>query len=272
MDEQVRCSLVPYLLGLSARHLAIAGQYFDELCGSPSGRVSVGFDCFPACFVSPAVSYPLLRRPVPSHQCRSHPISPACLLRSSPSVSSRLIPFSLIIVCPRPACFVSHRLPVPSHVLPVPPRGSSYPYRPHRFLSPPAVSVELDVFPKGIEFDAFKIVATERLLPTACLPSDGFRAALSLLNPIPSRGRPADGIAATIAPRQSPRPSCRGTGRMMRLDVIGCHAVDTVIYDSRGAFVPTVLARPFSSSHHLIIFLSLALPSLPSSLMPACSK
>lgn len=77
----------------------------------------------------------------------------------------------------------------------------------------------------------------------ACLPSYGFPATPSAhliissrcasllvlpLHPIPSRCRLANGAAATIAPRQSSRPSCRGTGRRMCFDVIGCHAVDTV--------------------------------------------
>lgn len=52
--------------------------------------------------------------------------------------------------------------------------------------------------------------------------------------PIPSRCRPANGVAAPIAPRQAPRPSCRRTGADI-LDVIGCHAVDTVIGDNVGA-------------------------------------
>lgn len=52
--------------------------------------------------------------------------------------------------------------------------------------------------------------------------------------PIPSRCRPADGVTAPIAPRQAPRPSCRRTGADI-LDVIGCHAVDTVIGDNVGA-------------------------------------
>lgn len=52
------------------------------------------------------------------------------------------------------------------------------------------------------------------------------------------------------------------------MDVIGCHAVDTVIYDSGGGIRPIEHAC-FSSSH---LFSLIALPPLPSSLLPACFK
>ena len=91
------------LFGLLARHLAIAGQYSGGLCGSSWGRVSVGFDCFPACFVSHAVSYPFARcpprRPVPPHpvpiQSRLASfrlIRPIPLIASLPSLSSPITP------------------------------------------------------------------------------------------------------------------------------------------------------------------------------------
>lgn len=105
------------------------------------------------------------------------------------------------------------------------------------------------------------------ILSSRCAP---FLACRSY--PIPSCGWPANGAAATITPRQSPRPSCRGTGRRMCLDVIGCHMVDTVIYDSRVGIRPIEPVRYFQSSHsshHLIPFLSSPCPPLPGSLLPA---
>lgn len=103
--EQLRFSFGCF--GLLARHLTIAGQYLGGLCGSSCGRVSIRLDRFPACFVSPAVSYPFAlfppRRPVPPHpvpiQSRLASfrlIRPIPLIASLPSLSSPL----------RPACRV----------------------------------------------------------------------------------------------------------------------------------------------------------------------
>lgn len=58
----------------------------------------------------------------------------------------------------------------------------------------------------------------------------------------------------------------------MCLDVIGCHAVDTVIYDSRVGIRPIEPVRYFQSSHHLIPFSLIAHTPLPVSLLPACFK
>ena len=116
----------------------------------------------------------------------------------------------------------------------------------------------------------------DAFLPLACSSSCGFRAARLLISsshppslltaiPIPSRGRYADGVAVPITLRPTPRPLCRGTGRTC-LDFIGCHTLDTVIYDSGGAFALSSLPAVISSSHHLIPF-----PSSPYPLSPALS-
>lgn len=204
----------------------------------------VGFDCFPAYFLSPTALY---LSPV----CR--PVAPCRLIRAHPIPSYSFHPLGLL------------RSP-----------------RSHRHHSPPVVSSKRGGFSKRIEFDAFEIVAMERRLPTACLPSDGFHAARRLISsshrirhslaayrrPIPSRCRSADEVAVPIAPRFPPRPACRRTGRRC-LDVIGCHAVDTVICDSRGAFALSSLPAVISSSHPLSL---IAHPSLPGSLVPVCFK
>lgn len=221
MNERVRCYLVPYLLGLSARHLAIAGQYFGGLCGSPSGRVSVGFDLLPRllCILRYFVSFP--------------PVAPSCLISAVPiqSVPSAcfapLRPFHPV---PIPSCsrssssahalLASSPIASPFHLMfsPSRPVVPHIPIVPHRFHAPPAVSVELGVFAKRIEFDAFKIMAAERLLPTACLPSDEFHAAPST-HPIASSNmlcflRPANMWSPQSLPAFTPRPACRRTGRI----------------------------------------------------------
>lgn len=247
---------------LLARYLAIVGQYSGGLCGSSWGRVSVGFDYFPACFVSPAVSYPFTNCSSPLPRAVSS-IPFLCLLHPHRSAAASRSPHPLLGDAPcgfPPLPLIVHH-------------------------APPARIGERGGFSKGIEFDAFKIVAVERSLPAVCLPSDGFNAARRLISssrrirlallahrrPIPSRCRLADGVAAPIAPRFTPRPACRRTGRRC-LDVIGCHAVDTVVCDSDGGIrpiEPTLCHLIISSSHPLSL---IAHPPLPGSLLPACFK
>lgn len=110
------------LFGLLARHLTIAGQYFGGLCGSSWGRVSVEFDYFPACFVSPAAlySFPQLPRPVarlipsvPSCLPRLPLSVPFCLIRAHPIPSHSFRPFDcfapivLIAITPRLSCRIN---------------------------------------------------------------------------------------------------------------------------------------------------------------------
>ena len=195
-------------------------------------RIQCGFVSF--------AQLPLPVCPVPSHPPRSHAcfalIVPLIALMLSPSITrGRLLRFS------RP-----YRLP---------------PITPRLF-----VSSERGGFPKGIEFDAFTIGAMGRLIPTACLPSCGFRAARRLISsshrirlaisayryPIPSRCMIANGAAAPITPRQSPRPSCRRTGRIMCLDVMRSIPWICDSRDGRGAFA---LSSSIPAIHliHLII-------------------
>lgn len=89
-----------------ARHLTIAGQYLGGQCGSSSGRVSIMLDRFPACFVSPAVSYPFARfpprRPVPPHpvpiQSR---LASFRLIRPIPLIASLSSPITPRLSCRR---------------------------------------------------------------------------------------------------------------------------------------------------------------------------
>lgn len=90
-------------------------------------------------------------------------------------------------------------------------------------------------------------------------------ATLSLLTaaPIPSRCRLANGAATPIAPRFPPRPACRRTDRRMCLDVIGCHAVNTMICDSRLVFALSCCLPHVLIYHHLIQFLFSPCPLSP---------
>ena len=194
-----------------ARHLAIAGQYSGGLCGSSWGRVSIRLDRFPAYFVSPAVSYPFARFP-PRRPVPPHPVP----------IQSRLASFRLIRQIPLIAS-------LPSLSSPITPRLSC------RVSGADFINASNSMpLKSGLWSGSFL---------AACLPSYGFPAALSahliissrcaslsllIAVPIPSRCRLTNGATAQIAPRQSPRPSCRRTGRRMCFDVIGCHAVDTV--------------------------------------------
>lgn len=182
------------LFGFLARHLAIAGQYLCGLCGSSCGRVSVVFDCFHSYFVSPAALYPLPLLP--------RPVAPCRLIRAHPIPSYSFHPLN---------CFAPIVL-IDNH-------------------APPVVSSKRGGFSKRIEFDAFTIVAAERpsrrllayhhagvpYCPSAHLIISSRCASPSLLTAasIPSRCMLANGgaVAALIAPRFPPRPSCRETGR-----------------------------------------------------------
>ena len=126
------------LFGLLARHLAIAGQYSGGLCGSSWGRVSVGFDCFPAYFVSPTALYSFTQLPrYVAHLVSFAPLS-ACFLNASNSMplqSGWLSDASPPLAC-SPSCWFhairrlilsSHRtrLALPSYRRPIPSLGRS---------------------------------------------------------------------------------------------------------------------------------------------------
>lgn len=220
--------------------------------------------------VSPPASYPMRLRIL----C---PIAPSRLPRA---VSSAPFPCLLRPHRPanRPNALPIHYPGTPLAVFPPLPLTA--------YHSPPAVSDEQGGFSKRIEFDAFEIGAMERFHPyclltvvrVPCRPSAHLiissktpRPPLLIAAPSHHGGRSANGAAAPITPRQSPRSSCRRTGRRMCFDVIGCHAVDTVIYDSRWRSphraCPLLPIISFISSSHPIPFL--ALPPLPGSLLPA---
>ena len=139
MDEQVRCSLVPCIcLDCLPVILRLPGNTSTGYAGrhrvwSRSGSIA-----------SPSASYPLRFRilcsAAPSRLISAVPIQsvpPACFAPLRPfrpvSFRSRSSSSAHALLASSPI-----GLPAPSHVLPVPPRGSSYPYRLHRFHAPPA--------------------------------------------------------------------------------------------------------------------------------------
>lgn len=208
---------LPAILRLSGN--TRAGYAGRHVVGSRSGLI-----------VSPPASYPMRLRIL----C---PIAPSRLPRA---VSSA--PFPCLLRPHRPA---NRPNALPIHY-PGTPLAVFPPLPLIAYHAPPAVSVERGVFPKRIEFDAFKTGLRSGSFLAACLPSYGFplppRRLISSSHhliemrlaspayrshPIPSRGRLMNGAVASITPRQSPRLSCRETGRMC-LDVIECHAADTI--------------------------------------------
>lgn len=169
--------------------------------------LSVGFDCFPAYFVSPTALYPFARfpprRPVPSHPFRSS----ACFILTAPSIAS-CSPHPLTGNALPPVVFSPYRLS------PITPRLSCR--RNGADFINASNSMPLQ---SGLRW---------RLLPVACLPSmtgsmlpvgsshhliEYVSLSHAYRRPIPSRCRLADGVVVPITPRFPPRSSCRRTGR-----------------------------------------------------------
>lgn len=243
------------LFGLLARHLTIAGQYLDGQCGSSSGRVSVGFDYFPAYFVFPAALYPFARfpprRPVPSHPCpvSSHPFR---YLLASPSSSYALANYP---------SWCSLRLSAPTA------------YRPSPRLSCRVSGADFLKASNSMPLKSW--LWNDASLPLSCLPSDGFHAARRLISsshrihlaltayrrPAQSRYRLTNGVAP--ASRPAHRVGERGGGCAWMSS--GAMRSIPVIYDSRWrsphrACLLLPIISSISSSHPLSF---LAPPPLP---------
>lgn len=162
-------------------------------------RIPCGFVFFSS------IAPPRCPRAVPS---RAHPI-PSRFVPSYPPIPlDCFAPITLIAITPRLPCRVSGAYFLKA--------SNSMPLTSELWSGSPYCLLTVIRVPCRPVGSSHHLIEMRLALP--CLPPPNSITVICLLT---------DGIAAPITPRQSPRPSCRRTGRMC-FDVIGCHAVDTV--------------------------------------------